>query len=61
MAAGAQHDGWNSLFWGNHDLPRAVSAYGNDGPYRVQSAKTLATVLHLMKGRPMSIRARNWA
>ncbi|VAW14474.1 Glucan 1,6-alpha-glucosidase [hydrothermal vent metagenome] len=45
-------DGWNSLFWGNHDLPRAVSRYGNDTHYRVQSAKMLATVLHLMKGTP---------
>lgn len=45
-------DGWNSLFWGNHDLPRAVSRYGDDGAFRVASAKTLATVLHLMKGTP---------
>ncbi|HSF92105.1 MAG TPA: alpha-glucosidase, partial [Paracoccaceae bacterium] len=45
-------DGWNSLFWGNHDLPRAVSKYGNDSTYRVESAKMLATVLHLMKGTP---------
>jgi oligo-1,6-glucosidase len=44
--------GWNSLFWGNHDLPRAVSRYGNDGEYRVASARMLATVLHLMKGTP---------
>ncbi len=33
--------GWNSLFWNNHDLPRAVSAFGDDGIYRVQSAKML--------------------
>ncbi|MBT9369805.1 alpha-glucosidase [Rhizobium sp. CSW-27] len=45
-------DGWNSLFWGNHDLPRAVSRYGDDKAFPVQSAKTLATVLHLMKGTP---------
>lgn len=45
-------DGWNSLFWGNHDLPRAVSKYGDDGAHRVASAKALATVLHLMKGTP---------
>lgn len=45
-------DGWNSLFWGNHDLPRAVSKYGDDTHYRVESAKMLATVLHLMKGTP---------
>jgi len=45
-------DGWNSLFWGNHDLPRAVSKYGEDGIYREESAKMLATVLHLMRGTP---------
>nr|CAD6430158.1 alpha-glucosidase [Rhizobium sp. Q54] len=45
-------DGWNSLFWGNHDLPRAVSRYGDASGYHVESAKMLATVLHLMKGTP---------
>lgn len=45
-------DGWNSLFWSNHDLPRAVSKYGHEGEWRVASAKMLATVLHLMKGTP---------
>ncbi len=45
-------DGWNSLFWGNHDLPRAVSKYGDDGRYRVQSAKMLAIALHFLKGTP---------
>ncbi|MCP8690187.1 alpha-glucosidase [Marinobacterium sedimentorum] len=50
--AALAEDGWNSLFWGNHDLPRAVSKYGDDQQYRVESAKMLATVLHLMKGTP---------
>lgn len=45
-------DGWNSLFWGNHDLPRAVSKYGDAGVHRVASAKMLATMLHLLKGTP---------
>jgi oligo-1,6-glucosidase len=49
---GLAHDGWNSLFWSNHDLPRAVSRFGNEGPYRVESAKMLGTVLHMMKGTP---------
>ena len=44
--------GWNSLFWNNHDLPRIVSRWGNDGEYRVESAKMLATALHGMKGTP---------
>ena len=45
--------GWNSLFWNNHDLPRAVSHFGNDGDeYRAKSAKMLALMLHLQKGTP---------
>lgn len=44
--------GWNSLFWDNHDLPRAVSAFGNDGAYREESAKMLATFLHGFQGTP---------
>lgn len=43
---------WNSLFWNNHDLPRAVSKYGDDGTYREASAKALATALHGMQGTP---------
>ncbi|MHA6345475.1 glycoside hydrolase family 13 protein [Roseivivax sp. CAU 1761] len=45
-------DGWNSLFLTNHDLPRQVSFYADDGDYRVRSAKMLALVLHLLKGTP---------
>ncbi len=45
-------DGWNSLFWNNHDLPRIISRFGNDGEYRVLSGKMLATLLHGMKGTP---------
>lgn len=46
-------DAWNSLFWSNHDYPRAVSRFGNDAPeYRVLSAKMLATLLHGMRGTP---------
>ncbi|MDO5750013.1 MAG: alpha-glucosidase [Rothia sp. (in: high G+C Gram-positive bacteria)] len=52
-----QHDlqgrGWNSLYWNNHDQPRAVSRFGNDSAqYRVKSAKLLASVLHGMQGTP---------
>ncbi|GGI13968.1 glycoside hydrolase family 13 protein [Gottfriedia solisilvae] len=43
---------WNSLFWNNHDLPRIVSRWGNDQEYRKESAKMLATILHLMQGTP---------
>ena len=44
--------GWNSLFWENHDLPRIVSRWGDDGEYRELSAKMLAVVLHGMQGTP---------
>ncbi|HHT7189725.1 TPA: oligo-1,6-glucosidase [Bacillus cereus] len=47
-----EHTGWNSLYWNNHDQPRVVSRFGNDGIYRIESAKMLATVLHMMKGTP---------
>lgn len=46
------HEGWNSLFWNNHDLPRIVSRWGNDKEYRVESAKMFAILLHMMKGTP---------
>ena len=45
--------GWNSLYWSNHDQPRAVSRFGSDDPrHRVRSAKALGTVLHLHRGTP---------
>ena len=44
---------WNSLYWDNHDQPRAVSRYGNDSSeFREISAKMLATCLHMMQGTP---------
>jgi oligo-1,6-glucosidase len=49
---GLADTGWNSLYWNNHDQPRAVSRFGNDEKYWSQSAKALAAVLHLQKGTP---------
>ena len=50
---GLAETGWNSLYWNNHDQPRIVSRFGDDGPeHRVRSAKMLATVLHLHRGTP---------
>jgi oligo-1,6-glucosidase len=50
---GLADEGWNSLYFDNHDQPRAVSRFGDDSPeHRVSSAKTLATVLHLHRGTP---------
>ena len=46
-------NGWNSLYWSNHDQARAVSRFGNEStPYRVKSAKMLGTILHMMQGTP---------
>ncbi|SIO16976.1 glucan 1,6-alpha-glucosidase [Carnobacterium alterfunditum] len=46
-------DGWNSLFWNNHDIPRIVSNWGDDSPqYRKVAAKMFATFLHFLKGTP---------
>ncbi|WP_122645632.1 glycoside hydrolase family 13 protein [Enterococcus mediterraneensis] len=45
-------EGWNSLFWNNHDLPRIISRWGNDQKYRVESGKMFAILLHMMKGTP---------
>ena len=51
--AGLADVGWNSLYWNNHDQPRAVSRFGSDDPaHRVASAKLLGTVLHLHRGTP---------
>lgn len=44
--------GWNSLYLNNHDQPRIVSRFGDDGKYRVESAKMLATFLHMLQGTP---------
>ncbi|MET3847754.1 alpha-glucosidase [Paenibacillus sp. OAE614] len=49
---GLAEDGWNSLYLNNHDQPRMVSRFGNDGKYRIPSAKMLATLLHTLKGTP---------
>lgn len=50
--SGLEGTAWNTLFWSNHDQPRVVSRFGNDGKYRELSAKMLATCLHMMKGIP---------
>ena len=44
--------GWNALFWCNHDQPRVVSRFGDDGKYHRESAKMLATTIHMMRGTP---------
>ncbi|MGN0565384.1 MAG: alpha,alpha-phosphotrehalase [Candidatus Limousia pullorum] len=45
-------NGWNALFWCNHDQPRVLSRFGNDKNYPTESAEMLATMIHLMRGTP---------
>ncbi|MFB5674223.1 alpha,alpha-phosphotrehalase [Paenibacillus terreus] len=47
-----QGGGWNALFFNNHDQPRAVSRFLDDGQYLAESAKLLATTLHGLQGTP---------
>lgn len=47
-----ENDGWNAVFWCNHDQPRIVSRLGNDQAYWKESAKMLAACIHLMRGTP---------
>jgi glycosidase len=49
---GLDGEGWNSLYLGNHDEPRMVSRFGDDGDYRKKSAKLLATLLYTLQGTP---------
>lgn len=48
----AAHNAWNAVFWCNHDQPRVVSRFGDEGQYWKQSAKMLATVIHCLRGTP---------
>jgi oligo-1,6-glucosidase len=47
-----KNDGWNSIYWGNHDNPRILSRLGDTKRYRVKSAKMLATILLTLRGTP---------
>lgn len=49
---GVNGKGWNSLYWTNHDQPRTVSRWGNDGAYRKESQKMLYTMLLTLQGTP---------
>lgn len=45
-------DGWSAVFWCNHDQPRIVSRFGNEAEYHKESAKMLASTIHMMRGTP---------
>lgn len=48
----AAHNAWNAVFWCNHDQPRVVSRFGDEGTYWNESAKMLANIIHAMRGTP---------
>lgn len=48
----AEHNAWNAVFWCNHDQPRVVSRFGDEGKYWKESAKMLGTVIHCLRGTP---------
>ena len=48
----AEHNAWNTVFWCNHDQPRVVTRFGDEGRYWKESAKMLATVIHCLRGTP---------
>lgn len=52
QAGMAAHNAWNAVFWCNHDQPRVVSRFGDEGRFWAQSAKMLATVIHCLRGTP---------
>ena len=47
-----EHDAWNAVFWCNHDQPRVVSRFGDEGKYWKESAKMLGTIAHCLRGTP---------
>ena len=48
----AEAGAWQALFWCNHDQPRIVSRFGDEGQYWKESAKMLATFIHFLRGTP---------
>lgn len=48
----AEHNAWNAVFWCNHDQPRVVSRFGDEGKYWKESAKMLGTIIHCLRGTP---------
>lgn len=48
----SDYNAWNAVFWCNHDQPRVVSRFGDEGEYWAESAKMLGTVVHCLRGTP---------
>lgn len=53
QVAMSKENGWDALFWNNHDQPRALGRFVSDDPkYSYHSATLLAATIHFMRGTP---------
>ena len=48
----SDNDGWNALFWNNHDQPRALNRFVDVKNFRNEGATMLAASIHLSRGTP---------
>ncbi len=48
----SEQNGWNALFWNNHDQPRALNRFVDVKQFRETGAKMLAASIHLSRGTP---------
>ncbi|WP_288222493.1 alpha-glucosidase [uncultured Clostridium sp.] len=49
---GLHNKGWNALFIENHDIPRAVSTWGDDKNYWKESSTALGLMYFMQQGTP---------
>ncbi|MBC2018770.1 alpha,alpha-phosphotrehalase [Listeria seeligeri] len=49
----SDENGWDALFWNNHDQPRALGRFVSDAPeHSYHAATLLAATTHFMRGTP---------
>ncbi|MDR1606604.1 MAG: alpha,alpha-phosphotrehalase [Streptococcaceae bacterium] len=48
----SEGQGWNALFWNNHDQPRALNRFIDYKNFRIKGATMLAACIHLSRGTP---------
>ncbi|MBM5596489.1 alpha,alpha-phosphotrehalase [Listeria seeligeri] len=53
QVAMSEENGWDALFWNNHDQPRALGRFVSDAPeHSYHAATLLAATTHFMRGTP---------
>ncbi|MBC2184588.1 alpha,alpha-phosphotrehalase [Listeria sp. FSL L7-0253] len=53
QVAMSEENGWDALFWNNHDQPRALGRFATDQPeHYYHSATLLGATIHFMRGTP---------